>query len=332
MLLKELTQCFGVSGYEEKIAQLIMDNIKDKVDEVMIDSMGTIIALKKGNGENKKKIMIASHMDEIGFSVLNITDKGYVKVRNLGGISAHVSYMNRIKFRNGVTGIISSIEKSENLKNNEINKLYVDIGANSKEDALKYVNIGEPACYVGEFQELKNSCVTAKAIDNRIGCYILIESLKKLKDSYNDVYFVFTVQEEVGLRGATASSKRIKPDIGIAVDITGSFDVPFETDGNAIIGNGAAIKVMDSSVICDDYLVKEMIKCSEEKNIKYQLDVLLGGGTDAGAINTSNYGVKCCGISIPTRYGHGPNAVISMEDTNACIELLKEYINREFKF
>lgn len=332
MLLKELTQCFGVSGYEKEIATLIIEKIKHKVDEITVDDLGTIIALKKGSGTNKKKIMVASHMDEIGFSVLAITNEGYLKVRNIGGISTHTSFMNRIKFKNGVSGIISSVEKMDNIKPGELNKLYVDIGAKSKEDALKYINIGEPGCYVGEYEELKNSLVTAKALDNRIGCYVLIEALNRMENPYNDVYFVFSVQEEVGLRGALVASKRIKPDMGIAVDITGSFDVPYEKDGNAVIGNGAAIKVMDNSVICDDYLVKEMIRCSEENNIKYQLDVLLGGGTDAGAINTSNYGVKCCGISIPTRYGHGPNAVVSMEDVNNCVELLKEYVNLEFNY
>lgn len=332
MLLNDLTQTFGVSGYEKEISKVIQNNIKEYVDELNVDALGNIIALKKGNGANKKRIMVCGHMDEIGFSVLKIKDNGFLQVRNVGGINAFTSYMNRIKFRNGVTGIISSSEKIENLKANEIKKLYVDIGVSSKEEAVKLVGVGEPACYIGEYVELGNSSITAKALDNRIGCYILIEALKKIETTYNDVYFVFTVQEEVGLIGSTVASKKINPDLGIAVDITGSFDIPDDTDGNAVLGGGAAIKVMDSSVICDDYLVQEMIKCAEINGIRYQLDVLAGGGTDAGAMNKSNEGVKATGISIPTRYGHSPHGIVNMKDVNACIDLLFHYVNRELVF
>lgn len=332
MLLKELTQAFGVSGFEGKIAELITEKVKDYVDELYIDSIGNLIALKKGTGENKKKIMASAHMDEIGFAVLSVTDNGFIKVKKMGGVSAHTSFMNRVRFQNGAVGVISSLEKTDNVGPGDISKLYVDICAVSKEDALKSVSIGETACYVGDYQELTNNCVTAKAMDNRSGCYILIEALKKMSKPYNDVYFVFSVQEEVGLIGATVASERIKPDLGIAVDITGSFDVPTDLDGNAVIGGGAAIKVVDNSVICDEKLVGEMVDCAKENNIKYQLDVLVGGGTDAGAINKSNSGVKALGISIPTRYGHSPNGVVSMDDVNACVDLLWKFVDREFTY
>jgi len=332
MLLKDLVQAFGVSGYEKNIAKVIEDNIRECVDEIRVDALGNIIAFKKGNGEHKKRIMVCSHMDEIGFSVLKVKDNGFLQIRNVGGINAFTSYMSRVKFRNGTNGIISCNDKIEEIKPGDINKLYVDIGATSKDQALKCVTIGEPACYVGEYLELENDCVTAKALDDRIGCYILIQALKKIDRPYNDIYFVFTVQEEVGVRGATVAANGINADIGIAIDITGSFDTPTDIDGNAVIGGGAAIKVMDNLVICDDYLVNEMISCAESNNITYQLDVLAAGGTDAGAINKSNEGVRSSGISIPTRYGHSPNGIVSMKDVNACIDLLHKYINREFLF
>lgn len=332
MLLEDLTQTFGVSGYEKEVASLIINNVKDYVDELTVDSIGNIIALKKGTGEHKKKIMVSGHMDEIGFAVLAVTDKGYIKVKKVGGISTFSSFMQRVKFKNGTSGVVTSFEKMDKVGAGEVNKLYVDICAKSKEDALKYVSIGEPACYVGGYQELANNCVTAKALDDRIACYILIEALKKMSKPYNDVYFVFSVQEEVGLIGATTAAARINPDLGIAVDITGSFDTPTDADGNAVIGGGAAIKVMDSSVICDESLVEEMIKCSEENHIKYQLDVLAGGGTDAGAINRSNFGVRSLSISIPTRNGHSPSGIVSMDDVNACIDLLRNFVDREFTF
>ena len=332
MLLKDLTQTFGVSGYEKEIANLIINEIKNYSDEVMVDSIGNVIALKKGIGENKKRVMVSGHMDEIGFSVLGITDKGYIKVKKVGGISTFASFMQRVKFKNGAIGIISSFEKMDKVEAGDVNKLYVDICAKSKEDALKYVSIGETACYIGEYKELPNNCVTAKALDDRSGCYILIEALKKMSKPYNDIYFVFSVQEEVGLIGATTAAARINPDLGIAVDITGSFDTPTDADGNAVIGGGAAIKVMDASVICDEALVEEMIKCAKENHIKYQLDVLAGGGTDAGAINKSNYGVKALGISIPTRNGHSPNGIINRDDVDACVNLLRKFTERELKF
>ncbi|MDF2673488.1 MAG: family peptidase [Clostridiales bacterium] len=332
MLLKELTQAFGVSGFEGKICDLIGEKVKNYVDELYIDSIGNLIAVKKGTGKNKKKIMASAHMDEIGFAVLSVTDKGFVKVKKMGGVSAHTSFMNRVRFQNGAVGVISSLEKTDNVAPGDISKLYVDIAAASKEDALSHVSIGETACYIGEYQELTNNCVTAKAMDNRIGCYILIEALKKMSKPYNDLYFVFSVQEEVGLIGATAASERINPDLGIAVDITGSFDVPTDLDGNAVIGGGAAIKVVDNSVICDDKLVHEMVVCAKENSIKYQMDVLVGGGTDAGAINKSNSGVKALGISIPTRYGHSPNGVVSMDDVNACVDLLWKFVDKELTY
>lgn len=333
MLLKDLTQAFGVSGYEKGITQVIVDSIKDYADEITVDAIGNIIALKKGNGKNKKRIMASAHMDEIGFSVVSVNEKGFLKVRPVGGLSAHTSFMNRVRFKNGVYGTISCGEGIDGIKPADINKLYIDIGAKSKEDALRLVKIGAVASYVGEYVELANGRISAKALDNRIGCYVEIEALKKMITPYNDVYMVFSVQEEVGLRGAKVAANRIKPDLGIAVDITGSFDTPEGSGkGNAVFGEGAAIKVMDGSVICDEYLVEEMVKTAEECGIKYQLDVLAAGGTDGGAINLSNDGVKTAGISIPERYAHTPIGIVDMFDVECCIDLLVKYCDREFEF
>jgi endoglucanase len=331
MLLKELTQAFGVSGYEKEIREVIKSAVKDYADEITVDAIGNLIVLKKGTGENKRKIMTASHMDEIGFQVMKIEDKGFIKVRGLGGIPVGASVMNRVKFRNGTMGVFSSTVKIDEIKN-DIKKLYIDIGAQSKEEAEKYVKVGDVACYDGEYGELKENNVITKALDDRIGCYIAIEALKKLNNPYNDVYFVFTVQEEVGLRGATVAAERVKPDLGIALDVTVAFDYPNSGEGSNTLGGGAAIKISDGSVLCDEYLVDEMIKCAEENSIKYQRDIIDAGGTDAGAINRSYFGVKASGISVATRYVHGPNCFVNMKDTEACIELLSKYVDREFMF
>lgn len=331
MNLKELCNVFGVSGYEKQVRTLIKNEVKDFADEVLVDDLGNLIVLKKGVGENKKKIMASAHMDEIGFQVIKIDDKGFIKVRALGGIPIIPSIMNRVMFRNRVLGVISNSCEIESIKKN-IKKLYLDIGASSKEEAEKYIKVGDIASYVGEYIELKGDNVSAKAIDDRIGCYMLIEALKKMEKPYNDVYCVFSVQEEVGLRGATVAANRIKPEIGIALDVTVSNDYPNAPEGSNKLGAGTAIKISDGSVICDEYLVEKMVSCCKKNKIKYQLDVIDGGGTDAGAINKSNFGVKSSGISVATRYVHGPNGFVNMKDVEASIELLYNYVNEEFNF
>jgi endoglucanase len=331
MDLRKLTQAMGVSGYERRIGQLIAEDIKPYADEISVDALGNIIALKKGTGENKITIMASSHMDEIGFSVTYITEKGFLKVRPLGGHSAFTVYMNRIRFKNGVVGLIGCSESMDSIKAGDINKLYVDIGCSSKEEAEKLVKVGDYACFEGEYEELPGNRVSSKALDDRIGCYVAMECLRRMGTPYNDVYFVFSVQEELGLRGARVASNRVKPDIGIALDVTIAFDTPDTTGkGNAALGHGASIKVMDNSVVCDEYLVEEMVKCAQENDIKYHLDVLPAGGTDAGAMNQSNDGVRVSGISIPERYCHSPYGMVDMNDVEACVSLLEKYVNREF--
>ncbi|MEG1254309.1 M42 family metallopeptidase [Clostridium sp.] len=331
MLLEKLVNAFGVSGYEKEVRGIIREEIKELADDITVDALGNLIVFKSGVGENKKKIMASAHMDEIGFQVIKIDEKGYIKVRALGGIPVIGTSMNRVKFRNGVIGLVASTIKEKELTT-DTKKLYIDIGASTKEEVEKYIRIGDVAAYIGDYVELKENNVTAKAIDDRIGCYILIETLKKVQKPYNDLYFVFSTQEEVGLRGATVAANRINPDLGIALDVTIASDFPNCAEGSNKIGGGTAIKVSDGSVICNEYLVDEMINCAKDNNIKYQLDVIDGGGTDAGAINKSNYGVRATGISVATRYVHGPNGLISMDDTNASIELLAKYVDREFNF
>ncbi|MGF7057656.1 M42 family metallopeptidase [Brassicibacter mesophilus] len=331
MLLRELSQAFGVSGYEKEVREIIKNCVKNHVDNIFVDALGNLIAYKKGIGGNKKKIMLAAHMDEIGMQVTKIEENGMIKLKSLGFLWIPITYMNRVKFRNGTIGIVSSTIMIENVKN-DFTKLYVDIGTKSKEETLKHVKVGDVASYIGEYIELKNDNITAKALDDRIGCYILIETLKEIETPYNDCYFVFTVQEELGCRGSIVTAERIKPDIGIAVDITPAHDYPCDLEGSNAVGEGTAIKISDPSVICDEYLVSEIIKCCEEHNLKYQLDVIDKGGTDASSINRSYYGVKAAGVSTVLRYPHSPNAIANMKDIETSINLLAKYVDRTFDF
>nr|WP_319488691.1 M20/M25/M40 family metallo-hydrolase [uncultured Caproiciproducens sp.] len=325
-MLEELAQIWGVSGSENQVSDYLISKCSDYVDEVKVDAIGNLIMVKRGSGVNRKKIMCAAHMDEIGLCVIAVTDDGFIKAKQMGGVSAIVSYMSRVKFKNGAVGTLSAVEKITDGKLAGLDKLYVDIGASSREEALQHVAIGEPAVFVGDYVELVGRNVMSKAFDDRSACYIMASTIQNMGVPYHDVYFVFTVQEEVGLRGATVAAEAIHPDLGIAIDITGSFDVPADDLGNAINGGGAAIKVNDASVICDEKLVNAMVECARKNNIKYQMDVLANGGTDAGAINRSGKGVKTVGISIPTRYGHTPNSIINLDDVDACIHLLRNYI------
>ncbi len=284
-MLNRLTQTFGVSGRESGIDKVIREYVLDYADEITTDGIDNLIVYKKGQGENKKRIMVSAHKDEIGFMVMSIDDKGFLKVRNVGGINVAVSVSNKIVFKNGTIGIVGFSKGLGEVKQNVLD-MYVDIGATSKEDAEKKVKVGDVASYVGGLVELQNGRVAGKAIDDRVGCYIGIKSLMGLEKPYNDMYFVFSSQEELGLKGATVASRSVKPDIGIAVDITGSFDTPDSKGGNMKLGEGAAIKVMDRSVICDETVVNTMLDICRKNDIKCQMDILASGGTDAGAMNT----------------------------------------------
>jgi len=329
-LLKRLTDACGVSGDEQQVADILLDEARSLADECFQDALGNVIVFKQGTGAHKKRVMVSAHMDEIGFAVMAVNDKGFIRVRNLGGVPLQASVMNKLRFRHGAVGLIQTELALGDLK--EATQLYVDIGAVSKEDALKYVSIGESACYAECYAELPNQRATNKAMDDRVGCYIAIESLKRMKEVYNDVYFVFSVQEEVGIRGARVAAARINPDAGIAVDITGSSDTPGSGDGNLVMGRGAAIKVMDGSVICDRYLIDAMMETAKDHGIRYQMEVLSAGGTDASAINQSNFGVRAGGISIPTRYGHGTNSMVDLSDVDSCIDLLTRFLDRKLDF
>jgi len=329
-MLKKLTQTFGVSGREGEINRVITEFVSDYADEVRTDGIDNLIVFRAGKGENKKKIMVSAHKDEIGFMVMAIDDNGYLTVRNVGGIDVMASYANKIVFKNGTIGILG-LKKGPGDSKQAVTDMYVDIGASSRKDAEKQVKVGDVACYLGELVKLRNGRVASKAIDDRIGCYIAIQALMQLDNQYNDMYFVFSSQEELGLRGATVASRGIKPDIGVAVDITGSYDVPGASSGNMKIGEGAAIKVMDRSVICDETVVDAMVKICRENKISCQMDILPSGGTDAGAMNISNDGVRTGGISIPSRNGHSPVCVVDMKDVRACIDLLARFADTEIK-
>lgn len=326
-LFKKLVNAFGPSGDENQVAEIIRDEIKDYADEFKIDRLGNLIARKKGNG---KKVMLAAHMDQIGLLITDIDEKGFLRFTNIGGISPYVSLGQRVIFKNGITGVIY-MEPTEDMSKLSLESMYIDIGASSKDEAERKVSIGDSCVYTSQYYENENNVISG-CIDDRIGCYILIEAIKNLKGTNNDIYFVFTSQEEVGLRGAKTSAYSIDPDFSIAVDITGSGDTPKAKRFAVGLDKGAAIKIKDQSIIVSPVVKDFMVKTAKENNIPYQLEILERGGTDSGAIHLTREGIPSGVISVPTRYAHSPSETISKNDVNSCISLLLSLLNKEIEF
>lgn len=332
-LLEKLTQLWGVAGYEKEVRLAIEEEVADYADKKMTDAIGNLIVLKRGTGDAKgKKIMFAAHMDEIGFMVKTIEADGRLRVCNMGWNWTGSAYNSRVRFRNGVSGVVGCMGPVEEAGNNP-GKLYIDIGATSREDALKYVKLGDCCGYYGPYLPLANDRVCAKTLDNRIGCYQLIQALKENDGSYpNDIYYVFGVQEELGCRGSKAAAARIQPDIGIAVDITPAQDYPCDLEGSNAVDGGIGIKICDPSVVCDEDVVAAMEECCQTNGIKYQREVIDKGGTDASSINLSNMGVRTGGIVVVTRYPHSQSAVASKADIESGVDLIKAFSGTTFEF
>ncbi len=317
--LKKLTETFSPSGREDEICDVIFGEIKDYADEVYKDTLGNLIVRKKGNG---KKIMFSAHTDEIGLMVTYIDDKGFIRFSPVGWVDPFYALYQRVKFQSGVEGVISFEEKTEAVKDIKTKNLFIDIGAKDKEEAQKLVSIGDMAQFEGSF--IRNGDrVISKTLDNRAGVYVLTEAIKKIK-SDNDLYFVFTSQEEVGLRGAKTSTFDIFPDYAIAVDVTDTGDTP-ECNYMAVsLGDGPCIKVKDQSVICDRELVERFKSVAKRNSIPYQLEVLDNGGTDAGAMHLTKSGVKTGAISIPTRYIHSTCETCDINDIKNAVLLIEK--------
>jgi len=328
-LLKMLTQAAAPSGNEENVLQVIQREIETLADSVYKDTSGNLIAHIKGNGE---KVMLDAHMDEIGVIVTFVEDSGLLRFSNLGGVSVANAISQRVRFLNGEMGVVYS-EDGVKLQDLKLSDLYIDIGAKNKEEAESKIKIGDVACFEGNFTQIENR-VVSKALDDRVGCYVLIEAMKnikEIKELKNDLYFVFTVSEELGLRGAKVAANAIAPDYAVSVDVTRTGDLPGKLKMAVKLGEGTAVKVKDSSVLCHPYIKDFMVKTCVENDILYQLEVLEKGGTNAGAIHLTNGGVPSGVISIPTRYIHSPFEMVDLGDVNASIKLLTKMIEKGFK-
>lgn len=324
-LLKRLTRACSPSGSENEIMKIIEDEIGKYGDEVYTDALGSLIVHIRGNG---KKVMVCAHADEIGVMVTFIDDNGFLRFAPVGGLDKYACLYQRVRFSNGTVGVVAYEEALDDMKDLKLENMYIDIGAKDKAEAGAAVSIGDTACFCGELETV-GGCIISKALDNRIGVYILIDVIKHIKNPANDLYFVFSSQEEVGLRGAKGAGFDINPDIALAVDVTDTGDTPNCKKMAVRLGGGACIKVMDSSVICSKAVRDALSECAEEKDIKVQYEVLQCGGTDAGAMQLARGGALTGAVSVPTRYIHTPCETVNINDVNECIRLIGAFLEKE---
>lgn len=320
-LIEKLTGEISVSGAEYGKDSYIYNEIAKVTDSVYIDPMGNIIACKKSTLPNAKRFMLAAHMDEIGFLVHYIDENGWVRVSPIGGINAASAAYTNVVFDNGVDGVLVV---EENTKNADLTakKLYVDVGAKNKKEAEKLVSIGARCTVRPNFIKLSGGKISSHALDDKVGCALLLETAQRLENSPYDVYFVFTSQEEVGIRGSQTAAFSISPDYGIAVDVTDVGDVPGCDPMEIKLGKGAAIKIKDSSAICSPAMVNYLKNIAVENKIHHQLEILPAGGTDTRSLLLSASGAIAGAVSVPTRYIHTTVETIDMKDYNACLKLL----------
>lgn len=320
-LLKKIVFAFGPSGREDEVRNVIKNEMESFADEITVDNMGNLICHKKGNG---KKLMMEAHMDEIGIMVTHIDKNGFLRFAPVGGVSAANCVNRAVVFENGVEGVISGEGKSAPRDWN-LDKMFVDIGAESREEAEEKVKIGDMATFRGEFIKMGKK-ISSKTMDDRIACYALIRAAKEIKECPNDLYLVFTVQEELGLRGARVAAQIIEPDMAIAVDVSSVGDIPESENIDLKLGKGPSVKMRDASYIISPVARDFMIKCANEAKIPYQLEAASFGGTDTGAVMLTGKGVPAATTSIPCRYIHSPQETVHEDDVENEIKFLVKMI------
>jgi endoglucanase len=336
-ILHKLCSLSGVSGNEAEIREYIFNEIRGFCD-AKVDSLGNILAFKKGKEPAHRKVLFAAHMDEVGLIVTKINEEGYLKFDTVGGIDTRILLGKRVKVgKSKLSGVIGAcpvhlLSKEERQKASEISNLYIDIGAKDKEDALIFVNEGDIAEFDSDFVEFGDELIKCKAIDDRLGCLFLMDLIKS--ELAFDTYFAFTVQEEVGLRGAFTAAYELKPDIVVVCEATTAADFGGLSGADMVckLDEGAVISFMDSQTLYDRKLYAFATKTASETGIKWQTKTKIAGGNDAGAFQRSLAGIRVLAISVPCRYLHSPSCVISAKDceeTEKLIRLLCEKLGGE---
>lgn len=323
-LIKKLCRPLSVSGREETIAGVIAEEIAPYADAVSLDALGNLTAFKGGSAPDgeRKKIMFAAHADEIGFMVSFIEENGFIRFQTLGGINFASAAFTRVIFENGTRGVLVP-ETGVGAGDFRQEKFVVDIGAKNRKEAERKVAVGDTFAVESDVIRLSGRRIAGRPLDDRVGCAVLVEAAKRMSQSgkapRNDIYFCFTVQEEVGCRGSKTAAYAVRPDIGIALDVTATGDTIGAKPMAVSLGGGAAVKIKDSSVVCDREVVKMMKELCEEGGIRYQTEVLAAGGTDTSSMQAAASGARAGCISIPCRYIHSSAETVDLDDVEACV-------------
>lgn len=326
MSLKALTDLDGVSGNEGAVRAYILEKIQPYADKITVDSMGNVIAFKRGTKWHDKKIIVCAHMDEVGLIISGFTDDGYLKFRAVGGVDDRILLSQRVRIGNGkVPGVIGvkavHLQTKEERKNViKLDDLYIDIGAKDKADAMRSIGLGDYAAFDSEYREMGN-CVKAKAIDDRMGCLALMTCIQKQYEG--DLYFCFSVQEETGLRGAKVLAHRLQADVAIVLESTTAADIPFleQHQYATRLGGGPAISIMDRASYSNKSLNKWIMKMAENAGVPFQYKQTTFGGNDAGSLAVSGGACATAAISLPCRYLHSPVSMANKDDMNAMLKL-----------
>lgn len=330
-VLENLCLLNGTSGDESRVREYIINEIRNYCD-YSVDALGSVIALKKGKKIPDKKVMISAHMDEVGFIITYITEDGYLKFSPVGGIDPRV-VIDRVVDINGTKGVIGAkavhlLSVDEKKSAPSFDKMYIDIGAKNKEDAEKYVSLGDYAYFVSDYQEFGDGFVKAKALDDRIGCMLMIELIKS--ELEYDTCFCFNVQEEVGLRGSQCTAFSVQSDISIVLESTTAADLDGVTGGNkcCVLGDGPVVSFMDGRTVYDRELFNLAFETAKEKNIKVQTKTAIAGGNDAGAIQSAGKGSKVIAVSLPCRYIHSGSSVVKLSDIDETRKLISALLDK----
>jgi len=322
-LIRKLTETYGPSGFEDRIRAVIREEVEPLADEVWVTPLGSLVAVKKGKGGGQR-IMLAAHMDEIGVMVTHVDEKGFLRFTPIGGVSPLTCVGARVQFEDGTLGVIGVEAKREDrTKVPRLEQLYIDVGATSKEDCP--VRVGDAAVFLRPFTAQGRRLV-AKAMDDRIGCTVLIEALRRLKETSNDVYFVFSVQEETTLSGARTAAYGIEPDLAIAVDVTGTGDTPEARPMAVELGKGPAVKVQDRGMVAHPLVRDLLVRAAEAAGVPYQMEVLERGTTDAAAMQLARAGIPSGCLSIPCRYVHTPSEMVDEGDVEGAVAVIVEAV------
>lgn len=325
-MLEKLCLLNATSGNEDSVRNFIVDEIKDYCDYT-VDALGSVIGFKKGKYKPNKKVMFSAHMDEVGFIITYITNDGYLKFSPVGGIDPRVVIDRRVSI-NGIPGVIGSkavhlLSADEKKKAPDFDDLYIDIGAENKEDAQKYVSPGDNAYFSSDYSVFGNGFIKSKALDDRIGCMLMIEMIKS--DLMYDTYFCFNVQEEVGLRGSTCTAFSVQSDISVVLESTTAADLDGVSGGNkcCVLGNGPVVSYMDGRTVYDKNLFDLAFDIAKKNNIKIQTKTTIAGGNDAGSIQSAGKGSRVMAVSLPCRYIHSGASVVKASDIDETRRLLK---------